>query len=139
MDNIIIEKIWCDKDFFEIKIIANNEFITVYQECYTQESKLKKNAEAILQYLTNSEKECYVEYGKKTGNYTPAFSMKLLPADYHGHIKIEMDIEIADNLNRSHRCMFYIESEIGLVEQFANNMLVLAKSELGYRISLLEP
>lgn len=36
-----------------------------------------------------------MELGKKEGNYTPAFSMCMMPADMSGHVKIEVDIEIA--------------------------------------------
>lgn len=54
-----------------------------------------------------------MEFGKKEGNYTPAFSMCMSPADMSGHVKIEVDIEIADHDTRSHRCCFYVKSELG--------------------------
>lgn len=56
--------------------------------------------------------QCYLEFGNKEGNYTPAFSMNVLPADTSGHVKIEVDLEIVDNDKRSHRCCFYVESEL---------------------------
>lgn len=34
-----------------------------------------------------------------------------------GHAKVEVDIEITDNNSRSHRCRFYVKSELGLIEQ----------------------
>lgn len=52
-----------------------------------------------------------MEFGKKEGNYTPAFSMCMLPADISEHVKIEVDIEIADNDVRSHRRCFYVKSD----------------------------
>lgn len=138
MDNIIIEKEWNDEELIELKVRSNAEYIDVYQECYISESDLEKNADTILNYIERPEKECYVEFGNKTGNYTPAFSMKFLPVDNFGHIKIEMDIEIADNNTRSHRCAFYVNSELGLVEQFAYKIKALLKAEVGYLIRLVE-
>lgn len=138
MDNIVIEKQWYDGELIEIKICAKSEFINVYQECYISESDLVKAAEHILEYIEKCENECYVEYGNKSGNFTPAFSMKFLPIDIYGHIKIEMDMEIADNNTRSHRCSFYVNTEIGLVEQFAHKILMLVKAEVGYYIELVE-
>ena len=138
MDNILIEKIWHDKELMEIRIIAKTEFVNIYQECYIAESDFEKNIESIFQYIEEPKRECYTEYGNKKGNYTPAFSMLFLPIDVHGHIKIEMDIEIADNNTRTHRCLFYVNSEIGLLEQFAYRMKILIKAEDGYEIKLTE-
>jgi len=138
MDNIIIEKEWHDEDLIEIKIVINSKFVNVYQECYISESDWQKNMEHIFQYITEPHKECYVEYGNKIGNYTPAFSMLLLPIDINGHVKIEMDIEIADDNTRTHRCLLYVNSEIGLLEQLAYKMQELVKAEDGYQIQLIE-
>ena len=38
--------------------------------------------------------------------------MNILPADTIGHVKIEVDLEIADNEKRAYRCCFYVESEM---------------------------
>ena len=64
--------------------------------------------------------------------------MLFLPLDANGHVKIEMDIEIADNNIRAHRCSFYVDTEIGLLEQFAYKMQMLLKGEDGYEIKLIE-
>lgn len=137
MDNIIIEKRWHDDELLEIKITASTEQIRVNQECYISECALIKNAECILEYISVPEKESYIEYGSKTGNYTPAFSMKFLPIDVYGHMKIEMDMEINDNHTRLHRCSFYINSEIGLVEQFAHKLKQLINEKDGFYIELI--
>lgn len=61
--------------------------------------------------------------------------MKLLPTDYYGHVKIEVNIEIDDNDTRSHRCCFFVNSELGLVEQLGSGLKELDKP-LGETISL---
>lgn len=138
MDNIIIEKKWNDGELIEIQLFSNNDLINVHQDCYVSKSDFKDNAERILQYTANPKQECYIEFGRKMGNYTLAFSMLLLPSDVYGHMRIEMDIEIVDNDTRSHRCSFYVNSELGLVERFAHKMLGLLNVEVGCRIQLIE-
>lgn len=129
MDNIIFEKIWQDDNLIELKISANSEFVSVYQSCYIQDKKLEEIAEKICDFVGNYNESCYLEFGKKEGNYTPAFSMCMLPADMSGHVKIEVDIEIADNDTRSHRCCFYVKSELGLIEQLGINLKQLTTNK----------
>lgn len=138
MDNIIIEKKWSDEGIIEIKINAETEYINVWQECYVSESCWENNTERIIAYLKNPQGECYVVYGNMSGNYTPAFSMFFSSIDVRGHIRIEMDIEINDNNVRAHRCSFYIITEMGLLENFAQKMLKLLKADVGFRIMLDE-
>lgn len=117
MDNIIFKKIWQDDSLIELKISAESKFVSAYQSCYVQDKKLEEIAVKICNFVGNYNEACYLEFGNKEGNYTPAFSMCILPADISGHIKIEVDIEVADNDTRSHRCCFYVNSELGLIER----------------------
>ena len=54
----------------------------------------------------------------------------------HGHVKIEVDVEIADNETRSHRCCFFVNSELGLVEQLGKSLEKLISGLEGVEISL---
>ena len=137
MDNIIIKKMWQDIDFLEIRIDVKTSFLSVYQDCYLSENEMRTNAMNILEYVSSPEKERYIEFGKKNGNYTPAFSIRLLPIDVFGHVKMEMDMEINDNDFRLHRCTFYLNTEIGLVEQFALKLESLVNENVGGVIELL--
>ena len=136
MDNLIIEKIWQEENCIELKIFAKCAFVKAYQMCYIQDEKLLEIAEKMLDYLKDYNEAVYLEFGKKTGNYTPAFSMCLLPADISGHVKIEVDLEIDDNNTRSHRCCYYINSELGLVEQFSKGLIELVKKPIGEKVEL---
>ena len=136
MDNIIFEKVWHDRNLIELKISANCEFASAYQSCYIQDEKLVEISEKICDYVQNYNEKCYLEFGKKEGNYTPAFSMCIMPADLSGHVQIEVDIEIADNDTRSHRCCFYIETELGLLEQLGIALKGLTIGQDGVQISL---
>lgn len=136
MDNITFEKIWQDESLIELKICASSEFVSAYQNCYIQDKSLEQIADKICYFVENNEESCYLEFGKKEGNYTPAFSMCLLPADMLGHVKIEVDIEIADNDMRSHRCCFYVNSELGLIEQLGISLKSLIIEQEGIKIFL---
>lgn len=137
MDNIILEKIWQEEDLIELKITVNSEYASAYQNCYIQDKNLKTISNSIVEYSCNSKKTCYVEFGKKEGNYTPAFSMYFLPSDEYGHIKIEVDIEIADNNVLAHRCSFYVNSELGLIEKFGMCIIDLITEKEGVKVSLV--
>lgn len=62
--------------------------------------------------------------------------MCMLPADMSGHVKIEVDIEIADNDMRSHKCCFYVKYELGLIEQLGIALKELLKGQEGNKVSL---
>lgn len=131
MNNICIKKVWNDENLIEIFIEATSELVKVKQRCYIQEKELYENGEKILNYISTLKKdEIYIEFGKKEGNYTPAFSMCFIKKDILGHFLIEMDMEIADIKNRSHWCKFYIETELGRIEQLAIHLIKIAKNEV---------
>ncbi|EAG9230761.1 hypothetical protein IIE63_002065 [Listeria monocytogenes] len=129
MTNLTISKYWEDNDFLEIKVIAESEFVKVHQLCYMQEISLKEIGEKIVAYSYKPKENCYIEFGEKEGNFTPAFSLEFLKADKSGHVEIEVDMEIADNPDRKHRCKFYIYSELGLIEQFGRNIILLSENK----------
>lgn len=122
MDNIIISKLWQDDDLIELDVIAKSKYVTINQSCYVSIEDIIKNSELIEKYVKNSDNEMYIEFGNKKGNYTPAFSLKLFPMDSHGHLIIEADLEIDDNNTRCHRCIFFIEAELGSIEHFAKEL-----------------
>lgn len=138
MDYLSFEKIWQDNELLELKISAGSEFVSAYQNCYIQDSALGAIAEEIAGYFCNYTEPCYLEFGKKEGANTPAFSMCILPADVSGHIKIEVDMEIDDNDTRAHRCCFYVNSELGMVEKFGHSLKRLISGEIGEKVSLGE-
>ena len=139
MDNIWIEKKWQEDSLIELKISANSEFVTAYQDCYIQDCALDEISKKIGMYIVEKgESPCYLEFGHKEGNYTPAFSMNIFPKDSSGHVKIEVDMEINDNDLRAHRCCFYVNSELGLIEAFGSSLRRLITGEVGEEVALLK-
>lgn len=136
MDNIIIEKIWQDSNVIEIQLTAKSEYVQATQSCYVEDDAVIKIADKIDTYMKNYDVECYLEFGNKTGNFTPAFSLKILPSQTSGHVKVEVDIEIADNNKRVHRCCFYVNCELGQIERFGKSLRSIVTEEEGTLISL---
>lgn len=87
MNNIIFEKVYQDDSLIELKITAESEFVTAYQKCYIEDKELIKISERICDYVHDFNTDCYLEFGKKEGNYTPAFSMYILPTNYDLYIQ----------------------------------------------------
>lgn len=136
MNNITFEKLWEDDTSIEVKITAESKFSKSYQMCYVDETELKQMINKINLYITDYSKDVYIEFGEKEGNYTPAFSMKLMKAELNGHVNIEVDIEIDDIADRSHRCKYFVESELGAIERFGQQANDFYKSNIGDSISL---
>lgn len=136
MDNLIFEKFWEDGTLIEMKVTAISKFSTSYQMCYVDESKINELIDKIRMYSADYTQEVLIEFGKKNGDYTPAFSMKLMKADTRGHVKIEVDIEIDDIGDRSHRCKYFVESELGAIERFGQTASDFYHSSIGTCISM---
>ena len=138
MDNIIIKKIYDEDGLIELRVTVITEFVNVYQNCYIDALDLKNCARNIIEYANNYNEVRYIEFGKKEGNYTPAFSLKFLDADVKGHLKIEADIEIDDIDNRSHRCCCYVNSELGLIEKLGKSLDELVTAEIDTEIKMCD-
>ncbi|MBN1045279.1 MULTISPECIES: hypothetical protein [unclassified Clostridium] len=136
MNNIIFEKVWQDSELIELKITAKSEFVTAYQNCYVQNDNLEEISEKICRYSQLYNEDCYVEFGKKRGDYTPAFSMKIMKPNTSGHLKIEVDVEIDDINNRSHRCCYYVESELGAIDKLGVKIKKLIADDVGCKVLL---
>ena len=138
MDNIIFERLWKDSNIIELKVMASSEYINVFQSCYVEDVLLENAADKINTYIENPDEVCYLEFGNKTGYYTPAFSLSILPSDNHGHVKIEVDMEIADNDRRAHRCCFYVSCELGQIERFGQSLVSLISEDEEVKVSLIK-
>lgn len=122
LDNLVIERIWQDDQLIELLVTAYSDYVSIKQTCYIGKSELSLISEKILYFSNNSNTHCYVEFGKKEGDYTPSFSMCINPMDKFGHITIEMDMEIADNTKRCHRCLFYIHTELEALKKLGKSL-----------------
>ncbi len=136
MDNLKIQTVMIDGNMVELRIDAMSDYVSIHQSCYVSDSDLPLFSKRIADYISDPKSECYLEFGKKSGNYTPAFSMLILPMNRNGHVMIEVDFEIDDNPDRKHRCSFYINSELGCIEGFGRRLAGLLVNEIGTELEL---
>ena len=62
--------------------------------------------------------------------------MLVTPYDPFGKINIEVDIEIDDINDRTHRCIYYVKSDANSLKKFGENLTELYYSDIGTTISL---
>ncbi|MGT2949708.1 hypothetical protein BU202_00070 [Streptococcus cuniculi] len=123
MDNFSLEIIWRDEceDLIELKIEVATEFVTMYQYCYISSVELINNMRSIRLHLEKQSKTS-ITFGQMTGQYTPSFSMLLYPKKANDDMLVELDLEIADNDERKHRCQLYVKSKADFWRSFSINV-----------------
>ena len=136
MDNVVLKKKWEDEECIELSIISQSQYVIVNQNCYISKEALAGNSEMIRSYIEGTNEKTYISFGNKEGNYTPAFSMEIMPPNDYGHITIEMDMEIDDNTTRSHRCKFFVRTEMGLLEEFGKGLYSVCNESCGTTLEL---
>ena len=62
--------------------------------------------------------------------------MKIMKSNMDGHVKIEVDMEIDDVNDRSHRCCYYVESELGDIDRVWLNLKKLILDDVGTKVLL---
>ena len=139
MDNIIIKRFWQDVDFFQIDIVCKSEYITAHGKVYTSDALIDELYSAIDSFLAKNESTVCWNNGPLGNLMTPNMSFVFSYKDNLGHIQIEVFMEIDDGKTASyHNCCFYVNTEMGLLYQFKENLLKLKTPQLGIQISLNE-
>lgn len=137
MDNIIISKIWEDETIFELQIEVHSQYVKAYQSCYFDEELLNKLSTILTDFCSLDNPVTYFESGPKTGKFTPTFSLEL-STDRHGYVTINVDLEVCDVDDRSHRCQCNVMCELGALESFGKRLAKLNDGEIGTRIAVYE-
>lgn len=136
MDNLVFTKTLEDGTLIGLRMEANCEFASAYQIFWSQDVLLTSIAKEIIDYSYNSSVMHYIEFGIRKGDHTPP-SVRLLPADRCGHVKIEVDLEIDDDgETRKHRCCFYVNSDLGCLERLGHSLQAMVHGVVGMEVAL---
>ncbi|HEM3439453.1 TPA: hypothetical protein U1B91_002080 [Streptococcus suis] len=121
MDNCSFEVVWRDssEDLLELKIEVITEFVVMHQYCYISSLDLINNMQVIRQHIEQQMFESKIIFGNMTGNFTPSFSMLFFSKKANDDILVELDLEIADNNERKHRCQLYVKSKAEFWRSFS--------------------
>lgn len=139
MDNIIFERIWQDDGvdgFFEIKITAQSELACASSNIYAYDESIIDLSNRLSLFIEKPNDSFVWEIGEKGSGYTPFASFKFFYSDKMGHITIDVFMEIDDGDNAKHSCSFYVNTELGLLEQFAQSLKRILQSVIGIKVEM---
>ena len=143
-DNIVIERVWQEDYFFEIKITGISNVITAYTKTYTSDEDIDKLANQIKGFVNNylgglddCQDSFSWENGKRGDQSTAYASLGFYCKDRLGHVQIEVYLELNDGGEFSrHNCCFYVETELGLLEAFGKELKNLKEAQIGRKVIL---
>lgn len=136
-DNITITRVWQDWDLFQIEIECKTDLIVVRGKVYTTDALIDDLHRKIERFLSENMGTTCWQNGTRGDSTTPCITLVFSHDDKKGHVRIEVFMEIDDGgLLSSHNCCFYINTEIGLLYQFKENLLKLKIPKIGIHISL---
>lgn len=137
VDNLIFTRIWQDIEFFQIGIECITELLAVRGKVYITDALVDDLHNKIERFLSGDVDSTYWRNGTRGDGTAPCITLQFFRKDNRGHILIEIFMEIDDGGTLSaHNCCFYINTEIGLLHQFKENLLKLKLPQLGIQISL---
>ena len=137
VDNLIITRIWQDVDFFQIEVQCKTEFIFVTGKVYTTDTLIDELYNKLELFLSGKSKTVCWQNGTMGDATTPCIRLQFLNADKAGHVLVEVFMEIDDGGTLStHKCCFYLNTEIGLLHQFKKKLQNLKTPQLGVQIAL---
>ena len=136
-DNLIITRLWQDIEFFQIEIECKTELIAVRGKVYTTDDLIDDLCNKIEAFLSGYMDSTCWRNGMRGDTTTPCIAFHFSHKDELGHVLIEVFMEIDDGGTLStHNCCFYINTEVGLLYQFKENLPKLKAPQLGIRVSL---
>ena len=126
MNNLSIERVWEDTDFFEIEVKAQSELVCAKVKSYTTKSLINELALRLTTFPQNFNDRYIWKNGEKGDSTTPFVSLEFWCENKLGHIVIEVYMELNDGGSLSkHNCCFFIKTEIGLLNAFGEALNLL--------------
>ena len=124
MDNIALQSKWSDETekFVEVRLSCETKFLTIYQECYLFEDDMAKVFIAMDDYIENPNSAIKIIFGDDRAGGSGYFIFSLTPINVREELKIELDMEVADNEEGLHRCQFYVDTQLENLKHFRNNL-----------------
>lgn len=136
-DYIIMERIWQDTCFFKMRVTCKSKIIYVQSDVYTANECMDDLYEKLRSFVNGTMDEVYWLNGDTGDDSTPCISLRFIRKDRLGHILIEVYMELDDGGTLSkHNCCFFINTELGLLDQFTKSLVNLKESKLGVKVIL---
>lgn len=138
-DNIIIEKIWKDIDFFEIRITAKSRLASSTIDTYISKREINQFSKKVLKMAQTNKIDYYWDGRIKNSKESPEWYFKISNEDLLGHILIEIYMNINDSESiKQHSCCFYVRTELGKLIEFAEKIVKLNDGAVGSIVMLTD-
>jgi len=133
MNNISVERIWQDQDFYEIRVTAQSEYMWATTDIYISDiSDLADNLEV---YPQNKPEYHWQAY--ENNHAGKNLSFRVFPKDKLGHLLVEVVIIVEDKMPADqYHCCFCIETEIGLLNSFGKRLHYINRPNIGTKVEL---
>lgn len=139
MDNIRIERIWEDEEFFKVEFSANSNVICAQVKTYITKGSINALIAGLESFQQKIDGRLFWENGEEGDSSAPYISLEIWNEDKLGHMIIEVYMELEDGASYSkHNCCFYVRSELGLLDRFSKELHKLNESGIGAKAILNE-
>ena len=128
MDEIILEKLWKDETFYEIRLRVMTEKISVTHNMYLNYGELPMLSDKINEFL-KSKKE-FIWSDSQDAEISSLF-LKFKKIDVLGNVKIYITIKDED-----YKCNFCLNTYLGNIVNFSNKLTNFDKCEIGSKLLL---
>lgn len=122
---IELKKIWEDVDFFEINMLTRSPSCDTNINFYTTNEELEELRKGITELKSDS--DFVWTSGEDTGNVTHYVYLRFFYCSNRGHVAIEILIDNKMDSPYHVRANFFIITELGSLDDFANQLDKLIK------------
>lgn len=139
--NIVFTKIWEDNLnqsdlLLEVAIDVWTKNGYMHQVFYTSTFEFEKFGQAVVTKSYSLNDQLNIRF--QESGFHQAVDFCFLPANYHGIIPIDIDLQVLDNPNELARCQIRVETEPGMLERFGRAIRRVAYGEVG-KVCKLNP
>lgn len=136
-DNIIFKKLWQENTLILLNVIAQSKFVVVNHNYYIDEQVLISCGKKLTSFTDDGCKKVYIQFGEKDQKYVPAFSLEVERLDDCGHLNIEVDMQIENDMTKDYRCVYAIHGELGTLYSFGQKLNQLVNAQVGFECALI--
>lgn len=138
-DYIDIQKIWFDNEVIQLLVVCSSEIITSSAKIYVCDGLIDDLIYQIEKFTNGWDSESYWENDEQGDDSTTCVSFRFIHKDKLGHVLIEVYMELDDGGSYfNHNCCFYVNTEIGLLEKFCEQLPQIKQKTTDLRITLNE-
>ena len=89
-------------------------------------------------YIENPNLAIKIIFGDDRASGSGYFIFSLTPMNVREELKIELDMEVADNEEGLHRCQFYVNTQLENLKHFRNNLPRIFSKDYKRAVTLLD-